>query len=96
MDDQNEGDKHGLGIESLGDSDGDHVEVVRGLSPGDRVVIRANFLIDSESRLKASLAAMSPERKAPDHAGVGTPSASQGAQAPAPESTVGGTATGRD
>jgi len=80
----------------LGDSAGDHVEVVKGLSPGDRVVIRANFLIDSESRLKASLAAMSVEQKGPDHAGVGTPSASKGAQAPAPETTVGGTASGRD
>ncbi|MFO0757769.1 MAG: efflux RND transporter periplasmic adaptor subunit [Byssovorax sp.] len=42
----------------LGDSDGAYVEVVSGLSQGDRVVVRANFLIDSESRLRASLAAL--------------------------------------
>ncbi len=40
----------------LGQSDGDHVEVVSGLEPGQQVVVRANFLVDSESRLKASLA----------------------------------------
>ena len=42
----------------LGQSSGDHVEVVKGLSAGDQVVTRANFLVDSESRLRASLAAM--------------------------------------
>jgi len=36
----------------------DDVEVVSGLQPGDKVVTRANFLVDSESRLRASLAAM--------------------------------------
>lgn len=42
----------------LGDSDGAHVEVLAGLAAGDRVVTRANFLVDSESRLRASLAEM--------------------------------------
>jgi membrane fusion protein, copper/silver efflux system len=42
----------------LGASDGDHVEIVSGLESGDQVVVRANFLVDSESRLKASLAAI--------------------------------------
>ncbi len=42
----------------LGGSDGTHVEVVAGLEPDERVVTRANFLVDSESRLRASLAAM--------------------------------------
>ena len=42
----------------LGATDGDQVEVVSGLEPGDQVVVRANFLVDSESRLKASLAAI--------------------------------------
>lgn len=37
---------------------GDAVEVTAGLSEGDVVVVRANFLVDSESRLKAALAAM--------------------------------------
>ena len=40
----------------LGATDGDHVEVVSGLRAGEQVVVRANFLVDSESRLKASLA----------------------------------------
>jgi Cu(I)/Ag(I) efflux system membrane fusion protein len=42
----------------LGDKSGDAVEVRIGLSLGQKVVTRANFLIDSESRLRASLAAM--------------------------------------
>ena len=42
----------------LGATDGDHVEVVSGLDSGEQVVVRANFLVDSESRLKASLAAI--------------------------------------
>ena len=40
----------------LGSSDGLGVEVLSGLSLGERVVTRANFLVDSESRLRASLA----------------------------------------
>lgn len=36
------------------------VQVRRGLSEGDRVVTSANFLLDSESSLKAALTAMSP------------------------------------
>jgi Cu(I)/Ag(I) efflux system membrane fusion protein len=42
----------------LGASDGDHVEVLDGLAAGDQIVTRANFLVDSESRLKASLQAL--------------------------------------
>ncbi len=42
----------------LGESDGAHVEVVSGLEAGQQVVTRANFLIDSESALRASLAAI--------------------------------------
>lgn len=37
------------GIES-----GDHVEIIRGLSEGDKVVVSGQFLIDSESSLSAS------------------------------------------
>jgi Cu(I)/Ag(I) efflux system membrane fusion protein len=37
---------------------GDAVEVLAGLEAGEKVVTRANFLVDSESRLRASLAAM--------------------------------------
>jgi Cu(I)/Ag(I) efflux system membrane fusion protein len=42
----------------LGAGDGDHVEVQDGLAAGDTIVTRANFLVDSESRLKASLQAL--------------------------------------
>lgn len=43
----------------LGTGDSQYVEVIAGLDEGDAVVTRANFLIDSESRLRASLAALS-------------------------------------
>ncbi len=56
----------------------DAVEVLSGLSEGDQVVARANFLIDSESRLKSALAAMAqkspagqPAPRADPHAGHG-------------------------
>jgi Cu(I)/Ag(I) efflux system membrane fusion protein len=42
----------------LGASDGQFVEVLSGVEPGDGVVTRANFLVDSESRLRASLASL--------------------------------------
>ena len=40
-----------------------HVEIVEGLERGERVVVAANFLLDSESNLKAALGGFSP---APD------------------------------
>ena len=42
----------------VGPAAGDQVEVLAGLAEGDKVVTRANFLVDSESRLRASLANM--------------------------------------
>jgi Cu(I)/Ag(I) efflux system membrane fusion protein len=42
----------------VGPVNGDAVEVLSGLEAGEKVVTRANFLIDSESRLRASLANM--------------------------------------
>ncbi len=38
---------------------GDQVEILSGLRSGDEVITRANFLVDSESRLGAALAQMS-------------------------------------
>jgi Cu(I)/Ag(I) efflux system membrane fusion protein len=77
----------------LGDSDGTHVELVSGVAEGEQVVTRANFLVDSESRLRASLAALGTG-DAPaaghDHAGAATPSASGGAASPAPATAEGG------
>jgi membrane fusion protein, copper/silver efflux system len=42
----------------IGSSDADRSEVLDGLSAGEQVVTRANFLVDSESRLRASLGAL--------------------------------------
>jgi YHS domain-containing protein len=33
---------------------GDRIQVVRGLSPGERIVIAGTFLLDSESRMRAA------------------------------------------
>jgi len=52
---------------SLGDHGDGTLEVLSGLSEGDAVVLGANFLVDSESRLKAALGAMTS-------AGTGTTS----------------------
>jgi multidrug efflux pump subunit AcrA (membrane-fusion protein) len=49
-------------------------EIRRGLEPGERVVTQANFLIDSESRLKAALAGLAPPPGAHEH-GAPTPPA---------------------
>ena len=42
----------------IGSKNGDQVEVTGGLEEGQEVVTRANFLIDSESQLRASLSAI--------------------------------------
>lgn len=75
----------------LGPSDGTAVEVLSGVTLGERVVTRANFLVDSESRLRASLASVG--------AGVGgpkpvesarvLPAAAPAAPAPGDEATRG-------
>ena len=38
---------------------GNRVEIVKGLEPGERIVISGNFLIDSESRMELAAAGMS-------------------------------------
>jgi multidrug efflux pump subunit AcrA (membrane-fusion protein) len=43
---------------TVGERSGDYYEVLSGLKPGDRVVTSANFLVDSESSLKAALQAV--------------------------------------
>ena len=53
------------GIES-----GDRLEIIEGLSPGDRVVVSGQFLIDSEASLKASFNRMQePAEPSPSPAG---------------------------
>ena len=54
------------GIES-----GDRMEIKSGLDEGDAVVVSAQFLIDSESSLKASLQRMEPEQQQEQIAPVG-------------------------
>ncbi len=61
---------------TVGAQTSEFVEVLEGLAEGDQVVTRANFLIDSESRLKSALAALAqkaaPKARASDpHAGHG-------------------------
>lgn len=41
-----------------GERIGDRIEIVKGLTPSERIVISGNFLIDSESQLKSSAAGM--------------------------------------
>ncbi len=43
---------------TLGERSGDYYEVLSGVKAGDRVVTSANFLVDSESSLKAALQAV--------------------------------------
>jgi Cu(I)/Ag(I) efflux system membrane fusion protein len=55
---------------TIGHRSDDYMEVLSGLSEGEQVVTSANFLIDSESRLKAAIAGMGSTQ--PDaHAGHG-------------------------
>jgi len=49
----------------LGAKLADGYQVLRGLAKGDRVVVSANFLLDSESSLKAALAALTSPAPAP-------------------------------
>jgi len=41
-----------------GERDGDRIQILSGLSAGERVVISGNFLIDSESQMKAAASGM--------------------------------------
>jgi Cu(I)/Ag(I) efflux system membrane fusion protein len=50
----------------------DYVEIREGVQAGEQVVVAANFLIDSESNLKAALGGMSEPRSSVSHQAVGT------------------------
>lgn len=50
---------------------GDKVGIQEGLKPGERVVTGANFIVDSESRLKGAFAGMGSPSQAPAGAGGG-------------------------
>ena len=55
----------------LGQRGDDYVEVAAGLKEGEQVVVAANFLIDSESNLKAALRRMQDAKPAISHRAVG-------------------------
>jgi membrane fusion protein, copper/silver efflux system len=44
---------------TIGERDGDRIRILSGLSGGERIVTSGNFLIDSESQMKAAAAGMS-------------------------------------
>jgi len=50
--------------------DGETVEIRKGVRPGERVVVAATFLVDSESRLKSLVRATAPLRPADSPAGM--------------------------
>jgi RND family efflux transporter MFP subunit len=56
----------------LGGGTGDYAVILSGLRAGEKVVTRANFLIDSESNLRQAIAGMEPA----GHAGHGAPAPS--------------------
>jgi len=66
---------------TAGDAAGDSVEVKSGLKAGEQVVVRANFLVDSESRLKAALAGIKAKPATPE---AGHPETSLKAGPPSP------------
>ena len=51
---------------------GEKVGIEQGLKPGERVVTGANFVVDSESRLKGAFAGMGVPSQAPAGAGAGS------------------------
>jgi multidrug efflux pump subunit AcrA (membrane-fusion protein) len=58
----------------LGSRTAEGIHVLRGLAAGERVVTTANFLLDSESSMKAALSAMEAPRSAsPSPAAAGAP-----------------------
>jgi hypothetical protein len=62
----------------IGERTEDYVAIVSGLRGGEKVVTRANFLIDSESNLRQAIAGMAPG----GHAGHAAPIAPQPATKP--------------
>src|SRR5690349_13500297 len=51
---------------TLGAHSGNWFEVIAGLQAGDKVVTSSNFLVDSESSMKAALAGMTSGSEPPD------------------------------
>jgi RND family efflux transporter MFP subunit len=56
---------------TVGERRGGDAEILAGLEAGERVAIRANFLLDSESRLRAALSARAARAATPAPPGAG-------------------------
>ncbi|PSH62928.1 efflux transporter periplasmic adaptor subunit [Phyllobacterium brassicacearum] len=56
-------------VVTVGRRNTDYVEIREGITPGDDVVVAANFLIDAESNLKAALRGLAPDTPKPDQPG---------------------------
>ena len=65
----------------VGERTEQYAAIVSGLRAGEKVVTRANFLLDSESNLRQAIAGMAPAGHAA-HAAAGGPAASQPATKP--------------
>ena len=74
----------------LGADFGDEVEVVKGLAEGDPVVVSAQFLVDSEARLKSVLGALAAAEPAiaASATAVAAPSTAVAASAPPPPASA--------
>ena len=46
----------------IGKRMGDRIQIVRGLAPGERIVVSGTFLLNSESQLKSAMAGMSGDK----------------------------------
>lgn len=60
-------------VVTTGTTVGERIEIRSGLATGEEVVVRANFLVDSESRLKAALAHLSQKGASQPAAPAGGP-----------------------
>ncbi|MEO8128077.1 MAG: efflux RND transporter periplasmic adaptor subunit [Bryobacteraceae bacterium] len=49
----------------IGQRFGDRIEILRGLTPGERIVVSGAFLLNSESQLKSAMVGMSPDSGSP-------------------------------
>ena len=68
-----------------GERDGDRIEILSGLSAGERIVTSGNFLIDSESQMKAAASGMGGMPGMPGMSGDSKTRLSKRAENPLPK-----------
>ncbi|RPI16211.1 MAG: efflux RND transporter periplasmic adaptor subunit [Acidobacteriales bacterium] len=66
----------------IGERIGNRLEIIKGLKPGERIVISGNFLIDSESQLKAAAGGMAGHQHGGSPGSKPEPAAAPASQAP--------------